>query len=225
MEFLAWLYNESSVRDHVVVNDRWGKGCRGRHGGHYTTEYGSVDGNGDAGEIYHPWEECRGIGRSFGYNRFETAADYMSTEDILELLSKTVSGGGNLLLDIGPTADGRIPPVMECRLLEVGKWLDSHGEAIYGTSRAQGISTRSSRVYLTAKKDYVYAIVFGDGSVPVRLKTSRPVALVEQIGDAPLRQVMWSQEDSTVVFEAAPRTGVAVAFKITLKKMQNDERL
>ena len=224
-EFLAWLYNESSVRDHVVVNDRWGKGCRGRHGGHYTTEYGSVDGNGDAGEIYHPWEECRGIGRSFGYNRFETAADYMSTEDILELLSKTVSGGGNLLLDIGPTADGRIPPVMECRLLEVGKWLDSHGEAIYGTSRAQGISTRSSRVYLTAKKDYVYAIVFGDGSVPVRLKTSRPVALVEQIGDAPLRQVMWSQEDSTVVFEAAPRTGVAVTFKITLKKMQNDERL
>jgi alpha-L-fucosidase len=44
-----------------------------------------------------------------------------------------VSRGGNFLLDIGPTADGRIPVIMEERLLQIGKWLDVNGDAIYGT--------------------------------------------------------------------------------------------
>ena len=41
-EFLAWLYNESPVKDEVVVNDRWGKNTRSKHGGIYTTEYDLV---------------------------------------------------------------------------------------------------------------------------------------------------------------------------------------
>ncbi|MCB0667889.1 MAG: alpha-L-fucosidase, partial [Saprospiraceae bacterium] len=44
-----------------------------------------------------------------------------------------VSRGGNLLLDIGPRADGKIPPVMQERLLQMGKWLSRNGEAIYRT--------------------------------------------------------------------------------------------
>ena len=43
------------------------------------------------------------------------------------------SYGGNLLMNIGPTADGRISPIFEERLLEFGKWLKVNGEAIYGT--------------------------------------------------------------------------------------------
>jgi alpha-L-fucosidase len=38
-ELLAWLFNESPVKDEVVVNDRWGKDSRHRHGGYWTTEY------------------------------------------------------------------------------------------------------------------------------------------------------------------------------------------
>ncbi|MBR3822285.1 MAG: alpha-L-fucosidase [Kiritimatiellae bacterium] len=215
-EFLAWLYNESPVRDNVVVNDRWGKGCRGRHGGHFTTEYGSVDGNGEAGEIHHPWEECRGIGRSFGYNRFETAADYMSTEDILELLSKTVSGGGNLLLDIGPTADGRIPPIMESRLLEVGAWLETFGAAIYGADRARTASAKASRVFLTQKGSVVYVMDFDDGKAPVRIDGVGAVKSVERMDGGNVK-VGWRQDGSSVEIEACPcEDAIASVYRLVL---------
>lgn len=134
LEFLKWLYNESSMRETIVVNDRWGKDTRGKHGGHYCTEYGKLTDSDAADGLPHPWEECRGIGRSFGLNRFERTSDYMSEEELVRLLAKTASGGGNLLLDIGPDADGLIPVIQEERLLQIGAWLERHGDAIYGTT-------------------------------------------------------------------------------------------
>jgi alpha-L-fucosidase len=133
-QFLSWLYNESPVKDRVVVNDRWGKETRSKHGGIYTTEYDLVHdqaGIGDA--VSHPWEECRGIGTSFGYNRIEDLDNYMTSKALVDLLIQKVSSGGNLLLDIGPTADGRIPVIMQQRLLDIGDWLKVNDEAIYGT--------------------------------------------------------------------------------------------
>jgi len=132
--FLAWLYNESPVKQSIVVNDRWGSETRSKHGGIYTTEYGLVHDNKGVDEaITRPWEECRGIGTSFGYNRTEGLSDYSTAEDLIKLLVSTVAAGGNLLLDIGPAADGTIPVIMQQRLLEIGNWLKVNGEAIYGT--------------------------------------------------------------------------------------------
>lgn len=127
MEILPWILNESPSRDELVINDRWGQ-VRGKHGGYYTTEYGTGFPNGD-----HAWEETRGIGHSFGFNRNESIDQYASTEDLVFNLVDIVSRGGNFLLDIGPTSDGRIPPIMEARLLEMGQWLKVNGEAIYNT--------------------------------------------------------------------------------------------
>jgi len=127
-ELLAWLYNESPSRAEVVVDDRWGKDTRHRHGGYYTTEYAA----GMEGAA-HPWEESQGLGFSYGYNRAEGLDDYKSARNLVLLLVDTVSRGGNLLLDIGPRADGTIPVIMQQRLVEVGDWLRVNGEAIYGT--------------------------------------------------------------------------------------------
>jgi alpha-L-fucosidase len=127
-ELLAWLFNESPVRDEVVINDRWGKDSRHRHGGYWTTEYTP----GLSG-MDHAWEESRGMGFSYGYNRAERVEHYRTGRELVVMLVDLVSRGGNLLLDIGPAADGTIPVVMEERLLQIGSWLKVNGDAIYGT--------------------------------------------------------------------------------------------
>ena len=127
-ELLAWLFNDSPVKDDVVINDRWGKDTRHKHGGYYTTEYTA----GMSG-MDHPWEESRGMGFSYGYNRAERLEHYHSSRELVLMLVDLVSRGGNLLLDIGPTGDGRIPVIMEERLRQIGAWLDLNGEAIYGS--------------------------------------------------------------------------------------------
>lgn len=127
-ELLAWLFNDSPVKDEVVINDRWGSDTRHKHGGYWTTEYTA----GMSG-IDHPWEENRGMGVSYGYNRAEDLNVYHTGRDLIFILVDTVSRGGNLLLDIGPKSDGTIPVIMEQRLKEIGDWLKINGEAIYGT--------------------------------------------------------------------------------------------
>ncbi len=160
-EFLQWLYNESSVRDVIVPNDRWGKETRGKLGGNFTTEYGYIDTDCSVKiedvELDRPFEECRGIGRSFGLNRNEDLADYMSAKELLETLCSLVSKGGNFLLNIGPAADGTIPVIMEERLLQMGDWLRVNGEAIYETRLYS--KKQQDGVYYTKKGDTVYAII------------------------------------------------------------------
>ncbi len=129
-EFLTWMFNESPVKEKVVVNDRWGRDIRFKHGGIYTPEYQP-----DMDFKDHYFEESRGMGLSYGYNREEDARDYNSAKVLILHLLDKVSRGGNFLLDIGPDSDGKIPPIMQERLLEIGRWMKINGEAIYGTSR------------------------------------------------------------------------------------------
>ncbi len=128
-EFLAWLYNNAPNRDEVVVNDRWAKGMPGRHGDYYSSEYQDTDAVGTS----HPWEESRGMGRSYGFNRAENLNHYRTSKELVHELIDVVSRGGNLLLNVGPTADGRIPVIMQQRLRDMGSWLRINGESIYST--------------------------------------------------------------------------------------------
>ncbi len=156
-EFLTWLYNESPCKNEVVVNDRWCKGMPGKHGDYFSSEYKDAD-DGTISKKY--WEESRGIGGSYGFNRAENAEDYSSVKDLIIELVDIVSRGGNLLLNVGPTADGRIPVVMQERLLNIGKWLKVNGEAIYQTEKriVSGKKNNEQKIYFTTKKDILFCI-------------------------------------------------------------------
>lgn len=154
-DFLAWLYNESPVRETVVVNDRWGNDTKGKYGDFYTSEYGH--GAVSAGK---PWEETRGIGQSFGYNRNENLADYADSRQLIYELISVVARGGNFLLNIGPAADGTIPVIMQERLIDIGNWLKINGEAIYETEPWQKapVFNQNSSIFYTQKGNNIYSI-------------------------------------------------------------------
>jgi alpha-L-fucosidase len=70
---------------------------------------------------------------SWGYRRNAELKDFLSIEEIIAELTETVSCGGNILINVGPTKDGIIAPIFEERLRQMGSWLSMNGEAIYGT--------------------------------------------------------------------------------------------
>lgn len=198
-EFLAWLFNESSVRDEIAVNDRWGKETRETDGGFYTSEYAGFTKTGVSLGAAHKWEECQGMGKSFGYNRIEGVDDYKSAAELIHLLVNTVAKGGNLLLDIGPTADGRIPVIMQQRLAEMGTWLKVNGEAIYGSHSWRESS--EGNVRYTAKDGAVYAIAESWPGSDLTLGVPRPEAgaTVTLLGSA--QPVKWHESGGKMHIE------------------------
>lgn len=156
-QFLAWLYNDSPVRDTVLVNDRWGKGTPCKHGDFYNCK----DHYNPGTLVEHKWENAMTVDKdSWGYRRNARLADYHTIEELLAELASTVSCNGNFLLNVGPTSDGVILPAFEERLTQMGTWLEVNGEAIYGSRpwRSQN-DTVTPGVWYTSKNDTVYAIV------------------------------------------------------------------
>jgi alpha-L-fucosidase len=112
------------------------------------------------------WESCHALGTSFGYNRNEGAADMLSPEKLVTMFVDIVSKNGNLLLDIGPRADGSISELQLTRVRELGKWLRINGEGIYATRpwvRSAGKAGEIA-VRFTQKGDALYAILLGKPS-------------------------------------------------------------
>jgi alpha-L-fucosidase len=77
------------------------------------------------------WELCMTTNNNWGYHPDNT--NYKTPFEIISIFADAVSNGGNLLLDIGPKADGTIPPEQVHILKELGKWNKKNGEAIFGT--------------------------------------------------------------------------------------------
>ncbi|MGM1016071.1 MAG: alpha-L-fucosidase [Actinomycetota bacterium] len=107
-----------------VVNDRWGV----PYHGFLTREYTDIP-----DIIEEPWESTRGLGFSFGYNRAEDARHSLSGAELIRLLVDVVAKNGNLLLNVGPSADGTIPELQRVAMRELGSWMERNGESIYGT--------------------------------------------------------------------------------------------
>jgi len=81
-----------------------------------------------------PWETCQTFSGSWGYHRDESS--WKSTKQLVVLLIETVSKGGNLLLNVGPTARGIFDDRAKIRLNEIGEWMKLHNSSIYGCTQA-----------------------------------------------------------------------------------------
>jgi alpha-L-fucosidase len=197
-DFLAWLYNQSPVKDEVVVNDRLVKDMPGNHGDYYSSEY-----NDAKFSKFHPWEESRGIGGSYGYNRAENLEDYSTSKQLVLELADIVSRGGNLLLNVGPTADGRIPVIAQQRLTDIGEWLKINGEAIYGTTKFEKSSDtiNGHKVYFTAKPDATYIIFshWPENSFNVNFNSARKIKDITLLNGN--KKVSWSRKGNQVAMK------------------------
>ncbi|XP_076257939.1 tissue alpha-L-fucosidase-like [Rhynchophorus ferrugineus] len=155
-DFIAWLYNESPVKDFVVTNDRWGQDVTCKHGGYYTCN-----------DRYLPdelqekkWENAMSLDRySFGYRRNANYEDYLSFDELVTTVIQTVAYGGNILINIGPGHDGTINMIFQERLLELGDWLSINGEAIYESSpwTVAQKDNLTQNVYYTIRNGNYYA--------------------------------------------------------------------
>lgn len=141
----------------------------------------------------YKWESCRGLGFSFGYNQNDTEANMLSVEALVHSLVDIVSKNGNLLLNVGPRADGSISELQATRLKGLGNWLAVNGEAIYGTrpwSRAAGqahAGGESIQTRFTHKNDALYVALLDtpqSHEVILESTASTPLAPMMLLGHA-----------------------------------------
>jgi len=133
------LYNHvRSLKPSIIVNNRVGKSRNDMAGftkagveamGDFCTPEQEVPSTGMPGV---DWETCMTMNESWGFKSTDT--NYKSAERIAQTLCDVASKGGNLLLNVGPRADGTIPQESIDRLNEVGRWMALNGQAIYGTA-------------------------------------------------------------------------------------------
>jgi alpha-L-fucosidase len=104
-------------------------------------------------ERFQPWETCMTMGGSWAHNPNET--NWKEPRQLVQNLVSVVSGGGNYLLNVGPTPAGNFPPEAVERLRHVGRWMKTYDKSIYGAAytplrnQPWGQATRQgSKLYL-----------------------------------------------------------------------------
>jgi len=136
----------------------------------------------------YKWESTRGLGFSFGYNRNEGVEHHMPIDRLIRTFVDIVSKNGNLLLNVGPMADGTIPELQRERLEGLGAWLAVNGEAIFDTrpwTAAEGRTSDGTELRYTQKGDTLYAILLdtpGGSEVIIKGLHVTPGTAVQLLG-------------------------------------------
>jgi alpha-L-fucosidase len=142
----------------------------------------------------------------------------LAADKLVELLVDIVSKNGNLLLNVGPRPDGSISEIQQDRLRVLGKWLEVHGEGIFGTKPWVRAVAREAdaEVRFTRKGDTVYAFLLkpatsGTIRVPnVLAGEGTEVSMLGQPG-----KLSWTQAGRDLMVKGAHRGPLAAALKIT----------
>jgi alpha-L-fucosidase len=120
----------------IIINNRVDVGRAGMQGltmaGEYVGDFGTPEQEiPPTGLPGIDWETCMTMNDHWGYNKNDH--NWKSSPELVRMLADIASKGGNLLLNIGPTAEGVFPPESIERLRDIGSWMKLNGEAIYGT--------------------------------------------------------------------------------------------
>jgi alpha-L-fucosidase len=158
------------------------------------------------------WEACMTFNSAWGYFPVATQ-DALRARDVVKMLNTVTRGQGNLLLNMGPAADGSVPPDMQ-PLRKVGRWLAANGPAVFGNfDRAPKRATSCGEFTRQGKRFYlwIYHWVGGEitlGGFATPLKSARFI-----VGGQPIQHV---QAGRQLVLTGLPRrcpdpaTGVTV---------------
>jgi len=152
-----------------VVNDRWGL----THWDFRTTEYQQGREAESDGTM---WENCRGVGFSFGYNQVEDASHYLDGPAAIRHLLDVVSRGGNFLLNVGPDEAGRIPALQVACLEGIAAWMVVHADLVHGSTpvpAAIAVAGDQPWVRWTGTGNRVQAFVDATGPVTVAADAGR----------------------------------------------------
>jgi alpha-L-fucosidase len=215
-EVLAYFYNHSPNPEEVVANDRWGLDTDGKIlGDFHTPERTRMQ-----RISLEKWETCDSLDpTSWGYNRRLPISQYMTANELVDYLVDVVSKNGNLLINVGPTAEGVIPPVMQQTLRGVGEWLRVNGEAIYGTRPWE--TFKDGNVRFTRKGNTLYAIALEWPEEELRLTSlaGKPVLKVELLGSS--EAIAWKAEPDALVIQPPSRRPCkyAYTFRITCRSL------
>ncbi len=187
-----------------------------------------------------PWQSDDAVGfNSWGFVKDD---HYKSAQFLVDELIDIVSKNGNLLLNIGPRADGTIPEEQQELLLNIGKWMKVNGEAIYGTrpwhifgegpaeiiggdhidKKVKPYTTEDIR--FTTKGDILYAIplIMPKGKTIITSLSNKSadfgVASVELVGSK--EKIKWSQEREGLIIKPSNKypSNYAPVYKITFLK-------
>lgn len=154
LKMVRELQPEILVNDRADLKDYWG-------GWDFTTpeqfkveQWPEIDGE------RIPWETCQTFSGSWGYYRDEYT--WKDTKQLLVLLIESVSKGGNLLLNVGPTARGTFDDRADKALSEMGKWMKYNSRSIYGCTQAPDTFTAPDHSLLTynpeTKRLYIHLL-------------------------------------------------------------------
>ena len=147
---------------------------------------------------------CMTMGTTWSYSPNDK---YKSTHQLLELLVKIVSRGGNFLLNVGPDARGDWDPVVYQRLQEIGAWMAINAEAIYASKPVAPYS--ANNIYYMQSKDgkKLYACWLSDketvalpASIQIPVNGSGTIKKVTILG-AQNQKIKWNYNNSQVTLK------------------------
>lgn len=179
------------------------------------------------GTIGFEWENPGSMNTSYGYNPNDHK--WHSSAEIVSKLVQIVSKGGNYLLNVGPTPEGRIPQPCIERLAEVGRWMDTNGQAIYGSMPRRTTEEKDEAsgriIHYSSKANAVFALVPLDGNAgTLTLKAFAETQLAgKQIDRISLLgskdNVAWSSDGKALqlTIPATAPSGHIAAFEIVLR--------